>query len=405
MQKIKIDLSKLPEYTNKVYTSYYKNQNRYLIFYGGAGSGKSVFVAQKILYRLLTEQQHRFLIVRKVAKTLRHSVFPLFVYFISTWKLQKLFKINKTDMTITFLPQQNELLFFGLDDVEKLKSVFDITGIWIEEASEITQNDFMQLDLRLRGETKSYKQIILSFNPVSAESWLKEYFFDNKKDNTGILKTTYKDNKYIDEEYKEVLQSLLSKNKTFYKIYALGEWGVLKGLIYTNWEIINEFPKSFDDEFYGGDFGFNNPSAFVHIRVKDNNIYIRELLYQTGLTNSELINKLKINYNFLKNITGYLDSAEPDRIEEFKRYGFRVNPAKKSVKDGIDEVKSHKLFITKGSINILKEIKAYVWEEDKEGKSLDVPIKLNDHAMDAIRYAIFTRYRGLKKSQTKMIKF
>lgn len=404
--KLKIDFSKLPKHTNPVYIPYYKDKHRYLILYGGAGSGKSVFAAQKILYRLIKERQHSFLIVRKVAKTLRHSNFSLFLSLINSWKLEKYFKINRTDMTIEFIPNGNKLLFFGLDDVEKLKSIAGITGIWIEEASEITQNDFTQLDLRLRGMTWNYKQIILTFNPISSEHWIKTHFFDAKKPKTAILKTTYKDNKFIDREYKEILEKLKDENPTYYKIYALGEWGVLKGLIYTNWEVINddEFPREYDDEFYGVDFGYNNPSAVVLVRMKDNNCYIKELLYQTGLTNSELIEYLKTNYPFLKNISGFLDSAEPDRIKDFRKNGFRVYPAKKSVKDGIDEVLSHKLFITKSSFNVIKEIKTYVWQEDKDGKPLDEPVKINDHAMDAIRYAIYSRLKSFTTSITKRIK-
>ena len=307
-------------------------------------------------------------------------------------------------MTIECILNKNKLLFFGLDDVEKLKSIVDITSTWIEEAAEITQDDFTQLDLRLRGKTQSYKQIILTFNPISAESWIRKVFFTKQKNNSSILKTTYKDNIFIDLEYKEVLENLKNENKTFYKIYALGEWGVLKGLIYTNWQEIDNFPENLEDRFFGIDFGFNNPSAVIEVGIKDKNIYINELIYQTGFTNKELISILQTDFVYLKRLDGYLDSAEPDRVKEFRQHGFKVHPAKKSVKDGIDEVKSYNLFITKNSTNVLKEIKSYVWKEDAEGKSTDEPVKLNDHAMDAIRYAIFTRYRGSKKSVTKIIK-
>lgn len=177
---IKIDLTALPELTNDIYYPLYKDTSRYLVLYGGAGSGKSVFAAQKILVRMLTEQPHRFLVARKVARTLRFSVFSLFQDMIAQWELTPLFKVNKSDMTITCI-NGNQILFAGLDDPEKLKSIAGITGIWIEEASELEQKDFQQLDLRLRGPTKYYKQIILTFNPISALHWLKKVFLISRK--------------------------------------------------------------------------------------------------------------------------------------------------------------------------------------------------------------------------------
>ena len=194
---IRIDLTALCELTNEVYYPLYRDKRRYLVLYGGAGSGKSVFAAQKILVRMLTEQPHRFLVVRKVARTLRFSVFSLFQDMIAQWNLTPLFKINKSDMTITCI-NGNQIIFAGLDDVEKLKSIAGVTGIWIEEASELEERDFHQLDLRLRGPTKHYKQIILTFNPISALHWLKKVFFDFKKENATVVKSIYKDNKFID---------------------------------------------------------------------------------------------------------------------------------------------------------------------------------------------------------------
>lgn len=227
MLQIEID----EEIFNSVYLPYLDSQNRYEVFYGGAGSGKSHFVAQKKIYQHLSSPGRKTLVVRKVAKTIRHSVYALLKQVIFDWELDKLFKINKSDMEIT-CANGNTIIFAGLDDVEKLKSITGITDIWIEEGSEVTQEDFQQLDLRLRGPTRVPKQITLTFNPVSITHWLKGYFFDKPLSNCTVLKTTYKDNKYVGDEYEAVLMELKEKDPYYYAVYALGEWGVLGKTIF-----------------------------------------------------------------------------------------------------------------------------------------------------------------------------
>lgn len=214
------------------------DQVRYLILYGGAGSGKSVTAAQKIIIRMLEEKGHKFLVVRKVANTMRNSVFSLLRGIISDWGLSQLFKINKSDMDITCV-NGNQIIFAGLDDVEKLKSIHGVTGMWLEEASEMLQEDFQQLDLRLRGFTKHYKQIIISFNPISVTHWLKEVFFDKQKANSTVIHTTYRDNKFIDDEYKRTLEALKDQDPFYYMVYALGEWGILGDTVF-NGQIVTQ---------------------------------------------------------------------------------------------------------------------------------------------------------------------
>ena len=226
-----IDFSHLPEIVNAVYYPLFWDESRYLVLYGSAGSGKSVFITQKMLKRVIEEKGHKFLVVRKVGKTLRESVFAEFKNTIATWGLGNLFKVNKTDMTITCL-NGNQIIFAGLDDVEKLKSISGITGIWVEEASELDQADLQQLDLRLRGRTNYYKQIIISFNPVSILHWLKTFFFDNPPESCRTLKTTYKDNRFLDKEYIRVLLALKDQDPYYYMVYAEGSWGIIGKTIF-----------------------------------------------------------------------------------------------------------------------------------------------------------------------------
>lgn len=210
---------------NDVYIPYYNNSDRYLVFWGGSGSGKSVFASQKILLRCIGEEKHRFLCIRKVANTIRSSIYQRFYDLISSLGLMGEFDINKSEMRFTHRPTGNEILMLGLDDVEKLKSIEGITGLWVEEATELSESDFDQLDLRLRGETINYKQIILSFNPIDESHWLKKRFFDSKLSNCTTIRTTFKDNLFIDDEYRRVLEQKASVSPNLYRIYYLGEWG------------------------------------------------------------------------------------------------------------------------------------------------------------------------------------
>lgn len=371
-----------------------EDKSRYFILYGGAGSGKSVFVGQKILLRLLKEKNHRFLVARKVGRTLRNSVFSLFKDLISQWGLNNLFTINKTEMTITCI-NGNSIMFVGLDDVEKLKSIAGVTGIWIEEASEINKTDFDQLDLRLRGKTANYKQIIITFNPTSDQSWLKKEFFDRKVENSRILRTTYLDNKFIDDEYKKTLERLKETHYEWYRIYALGEWGSTGQKIFTNWEVkeIPIDPEEYTVPIYSGiDFGFNDPSAFIRIAVRDGVIYVFDELYETELTNAELIEKVEKKMEKKRDIL-ICDAAEPDRIKEFKKTGFlKAKPAKKgagSILSGIDKIKHYKVLVHPRCENVIMELQNYEYMKDKQTEEyLDQPKDNFNHLMDAFRYAM-----------------
>ena len=375
---------------NKAFRPYLDNRSRYEIFYGGAGSGKSMFIAQRLVLRAMKEKGHKTLVVRKVAKTNRHSTFALIMAILRSWKVLGLFKVNKSDMEIGCL-NGNQIIFAGLDDVEKLKSIAGITDIWVEEASEITQEDFQQLDLRLRGKSPWAHQITLTFNPVSALSWLKPFFFDTQRDNCVIHKSTYKDNRFLDDEYKKVIEDLKNQDHTYYQIYGLGEWGVLGNLVFHNY-VFEDIPykeEDFDAVYQGLDFGFNHPSALVRVGFKDEELYVFDELYEKGLTNAELIQEVGRIIDKRKQVTA--DSSEPARIKEFRQAGYNVVPSVKgtgSVKDGIDWLKRHKIHISKKCPNLLAEMQQYSYKKDKDGNVLDEPIEFKDDAIAALRYAI-----------------
>ena len=210
------------------------NTHRYLILYGGAGSGKSVFAVQRFLYRLLPLPLCNILVVRAVAATNRDSTYALFRQVISKWGLSELFSCKDSDLRIS-CANGNSVIFKGLDDTEKLKSITfpkgELTDIWIEEASEVLEEDFNQLDVRLRGKG-AHKQMVLTFNPVSVLHWLKLRFFDRKDPRALVLKSTYKDNQFLDEDYKRTLEGYKDTDPYYYSVYCLGEWGVLGQTIF-----------------------------------------------------------------------------------------------------------------------------------------------------------------------------
>lgn len=379
---------------NSAYKKFIKSKKRIAVLMGGAGSGKSFAVAQKIVMRLLGSDDLNVLVVRKVARTLRNSVHEQIKKIIEIEELKDEFTITTTPLEIICKRNGNKVLFVGLDDPEKIKSITGITCIWIEEATELSEADFTQLNLRVRGETSSYKQIILSFNPISAYHWLKKRFFDVVNDDFFTLITTYRDNKYLTEEDAKALEDLKNVNPVAYDVYANAQWGKLSDtVIYTNWEVkeISQSVYDYDQILIGVDFAYTNPSAVVMVGVdSEENLYVIKEVYEKRLLNTDLIDRIikEINMDFLI----IADSAESDRIAEMKLSGLKVKGVikdKNSVKNGIDFIKRKKIYIHPDCVNTINEIRDYAWKKDeKTGIIFDEPIKINDHAMDALRYAV-----------------
>lgn len=388
------------EIFNPVYIPLIHDKSRYKLLYGGAGSGKSFFTAQRFLAHLLAEERNRIVLIRKVAKTIKESSYRQIRELIRCYNLEDFFHcVDSALRIVSKINKHNELFCLGVDDREKLKSLTNVNKVWVEEATELDERDFLQLDLRIRGKSEGIKEIYLTFNPIHAEHWLNKI----KLKNCVRLRTTYKHNKYIDKEYIARLQELKEQNIDYYNIYVLGIWGVLHEVVYHPFIPCNSMPKSIDETFYGLDFGFNVPTALVRVCVRDAIFYVEELIYETHLTNSQLINKLKM-LDIDKSDYIYCDSAEPDRIEEIHGAGFNAHPSDKSIKDGIDYIKSIHSSIRsyKGNTNLNKEILSYCYKKDKNGKVLDEVVKDKDHALDALRYALYTHKKNTKKEKFKM---
>ena len=256
----KVHISISARVFNKPYIKLLDNTKRYLILYGGAGSGKSVFVAQRFIYKILKSKMCNILVVRNTGKSNRDSTYALLKQMIIKWKLSAYFKLNESDLRIKCLLNNNEVIFAGLDDVEKLKSITfakgELTDVWIEEASEIQESDFNQLDVRLRGKG-TQKQITISFNPIDINHWLKKRFFDRHDDNVEIMHSTYLDNDFLDDDYKKLLESYKDTDPYYYDVYCLGKWGVLGKSVFDSRKLserLDRIPKPLKTGYFTYDY-------------------------------------------------------------------------------------------------------------------------------------------------------
>ena len=377
---------------NDAYFPYlFDYSNRYEVYYGRAGSGKSVFITQKILCKACTSKR-KVLVIRKYATTLKDSVFQLFIDQLKKWKIYKFCKVNMSTYTIT-LPNESVLLFKGLDDPEKIKSITDITDIWCEECSELSLDEFTQLDLRLRAQSGNL-QIFVSFNPVSKQNFVYQKWFANgAPDNTFVLHTTYKDNKFLPKEYIDALLEKQKSNPTYYKIYALGEFCTLDKLVYYNWKV-----EDFDHTqikgklLVGLDFGYtNDPTALVASVMTDKKIYIFKEWVDTNKTNPQIAQVIKSLG--LQKSTIICDSAEPKSIQELRQNG--IYAARESTKGpdsiihGIQRLWEYEIIVHPSCTETITEFENYSWQKDKKtGECINKPIDMFKHCMDALRYSL-----------------
>ena len=381
---------------NEVYLKFMNVDQDTQIFYGGSSSGKSFFLAQRCILDILNGDRN-YLICRKVARTIRKSVFNEIQKTIIRFNMDKIFDINKSDATITCI-NGSQILFAGLDDTEKIKSITPmngvITDIWIEEATETERTDILQLTKRLRGMSKKRKRMILSFNPIYMTHFLyKEYFKDYQDsphitDDLLIVKTTYKDNMFL--THQDIYNLENEKDEYYRNVYTYGNWGVLGNQIFKNYKV-EEFNKDqFSEYIYGLDFGFaSDPCAFLELSYDRNKsiIYVINEFYELELTNDEISKRVK---EYARTDVVICDSAEPKSIRELQLLGVRALSAKKgkgSVNFGIDWLRRQQIIIHPNCINFKREIELYRYKE-RDGISIPVPLDKDNHLIDALRYAL-----------------
>lgn len=390
----------LDPYLNPNHLPLFQSAHPELVVYGGANAGKTYSIADKLLYQSVWQNDRplKALIIRKTFPALRVSALEILDKRAKLFKMP--FRLNEAkwiakcyNMTFVFQSLNNK------EDYEKLRSQTDIDFVWINEVNQLREPDYDECLRRMRGGKSKFEQIVVDFNPIGKTSWVFQRFFEKNVGNAKKLRYTILDNHpdylALEKTQRELerLRATRYYNENYYKIYFLGEWGELEGLIFPDWDIKDMPPENPDEIFYGGDFGYSvDPAALIRIYRKANEFWVEQIVYETGLTNTQLGHKMK-TAKVKDTDVSYWDCAEPKSIQELYDMEFNVKPCEKgpdSVRAGIDFLKEQKIHIIDGSEDIIKEQKSYVWKEDKDGNALNVPIDFNNHAMDAIRYGIHT---------------
>lgn len=360
----------------KIFQKNLESKARICVNQGGTRSGKTYGICQKYIVLAVQEPKPEvYTICRKTLPALKGSVLRDFKKILEDegWWNDKNF--NKSELIYRL--GNVEIEFISVDQAEKIRGR-KRKHLFINEANELTLEEYRQLALR------TTEQITLDYNPSDEFHWIYDHVLT--RPDCDFIQSTYLDNPFLDETTIKEIEQYKNLDPNFWRIFGLGERGISEAKVFSNWSLVDKMPEG--DTIYGLDFGYNHPTALIEIVIRDEGIYLNEKLYEQHLTNDDLINRLgKIDKMI------YPDPAEPQRIEELARAGYamgQVDKGQGSVKMGIDFMKRHKLFITKSSTNLLKEIKHYSWKVDKNGVKLDEPVKINDHALDATRYAIYS---------------
>lgn len=350
---------------------------RVVALQGGTRSGKTYSVLQWIIRQCVKHKGMTISIVRETLPALKSSAMRDFFEILQSINLYSEAFHNKSENT--YILNDNLIEFFSIDSEQKIRGrKRDL--LFVNEANEISIDKWRQLLFRTTG------RIIIDFNPSMFDHWIYDHVLT--REDCGLLITTYKDNPFLSEEIKRDIERLEIEDPEYYKVFGLGQRGQLRGLIFNNFTTCDTIPT--DAKFIGCglDFGFtNDPTAALEVYQQNGELWVNELLYTTGLTNSDIFSKIRdINKHHLNFVC---DSAEPKSIEELRRMGMRVEAAKKgrdSIRLSIDVLRRYKINITKDSTNLLKEIKQYKLRTDKDGKTLNEPVDFNNHEIDALRY-------------------
>lgn len=383
--------------TTPVFTKNYSSDKKIVINRGGTRSSKTVSIVQQCVLWLMTGRLTRNLeipkgvwsTVRKYSTTLDATVIRDFEEELNKHKIFDLVQHNKTKKTYKY--QDRLVEFIGADDEQKLRGA-KRNILYCNEGNELEyKTEFFQLLMRTEDK------VIIDFNPDDENIWInteleQKRYFD--KQDVDVIVSTYKDNTFLPSSLISEIEYLQQTDPEFWKIYGLGEYGKVFGLIFDNYKIVNEIPQDATFIAYGQDFGFtNDPSALVGVWKQNGELFIKELIYERGLTNQDLADRYK-GLGIRQGQYIVADSAEPKSIQELINLQFTVYPAEKgadSIKNSIDILKRYKLNITQDSTNLIKELRTYKWMLDKTGNSINKPIDYNNHAVDALRYVALNK--------------
>ena len=407
---IRLNISPSKVFNRHIYDHLFDYDTFTEVHYGGASSGKSHGVFQKIVIKALKDwkKPRKILVLRKVGATVRDSVFADVQATLSYFGILNMCKINMSAFRIE-LPNGAEFIFKGMDNPEKIKSIKGISDVVMEEASEFTLDDYTQLTLRLRDKAHKQKQIYLMFNPVSKANWVYNAFFVKKPKNTVVYQTTYKDNRFLDALTRENIEELANRNEAYYKIYALGEFATLDKLVFPKYTkaLLNKDDLRQITSYFGLDYGFiNDPSAFMHVKIDDDRkkLYVLEEYVKKGLTNDKIAEAITALGYAKEQIRA--DSAEKKSNQELRNLGIgRVIDVKKgagSVMQGIQYLLQYEWIVDERCVKTIEELENYTWKKDKAtNEYINEPVDSYNHCLDAIRYAIQDK---ITKSKIKTFK-
>ena len=395
----------LPDLVGAHYGAFWRFKGRYRIVKGSRASKKSKTAALWYIYNLMKYPDANLLVVRKVYRTLQNSCFSDLCWAVRRLRVERYWKVTKSPLELIYEPTGQKILFVGLDDPLKITSISVPKGIlcwmWLEEAYEVTSEEaFDRLDESIRGQLTPglFTQITMTFNPWSERHWIKKRFFDNPDPNVLSLTTNYMMNEFLSESDHALFEQM-KRNPRRYRVAGLGDWGLVDGLIYDDWE-----EKEFNiDEIrsmpgvrsaFGLDFGYTNDPTALFCGLVDKGsrmIYVFDELYERGLTNSRIAEKI-IEMGYAKERI-IADSAEPKSIAELREAGLtRTHQSQKgrdSINNGIQRIQDYHIVIHPRCVNFLMEISTYCWAKDKiSDKLTNEPVDYNNHLMDAMRYAV-----------------
>ncbi|OEC02127.1 terminase [Lysinibacillus sphaericus] len=391
----------------KGYADYWNFKGRYRVCKGSRASKKSKTTAIYYISQIMKHPAANLLVIRKTYRTLKDSCFAELQWAITQLGVELYWQVKESPLELTYMPTGQKIYFRGLDDPLKVTSITVKTGVlcwmWVEEAYELlNEDDFNMLDESIRGSAPGtlFKQITLTLNPWNERHWIKKRFFDAENDDDILAKSTnYLCNEFLDEADRRVFERMKRDNPRRYQVAGLGNWGIVDGLVFENWEersfdkdkIIKERPRI--KAMFGLDFGYtNDPTAFFAGLVDEGakEIYVFDEIYQTGMSNSMIFDEVKRKGYIKERIRA--DSAEPKSIDDLYNLGmYNIKKARKgpdSINNGIQTIQDYKLIIHPSCVNFLTEITNYTWNQDKFGKKLNKPVDDFNHLMDAMRYAL-----------------
>lgn len=390
---MQVDFSNLPKHILPAFYHHYNGSIpehiRYIIEKGGRGSGKSRNITPKLVKNSFNNSKKpHVLVVQKTFASIKDASYANLVDTVDRLGLRDCFDITKSPMQITNIYTGNKFIFRGLDKPEKLKSIEGVGTVLIEEADLLNERDFEILDLSIRGADDI--KIYMLFNPCAPTTFIKKEFIDKNRDDTFVHHSTYLDNPHLGKSYYAKMERLKTENPKMYEIDGLGQFGVVEGLIYANFEVetFNE-DSVCDKPRYGLDWGWVHPAAVVKIAVKNNVIYVIDEICESYLENEKLYEKIK--QKGWGNELMFADCAEPKSIETLNRLGARLRPVNKKRANVVEQIKmlqGYKIKVHPRCKNLITELYSYKWKTDKNGDSVETPVDVGDDLLDALRYAM-----------------